>query len=172
MHPPQWVCDKLERLSPWARLGWHGERRQFAIIDLYPARLAKRTFREPWGDNGPIFGSSFDRRERVPIWIDEVSPEAVFSGQVVKRVARFATPLRERMQRSWKERQIERRRDFKERAGLQGEYLYWKAKKSPHSGHVIAQKFISKREKAITAGDFELSIDREKPPEVNPMGLT
>lgn len=172
MHPPQWVCEELERISPWARLGWHGERRAFAILDLYPAHLARRTFRELWDGKGPVFGSDYDRLQRVPIWIDEVSTEDVFSGAVVARVRRYATPLKQRLERSWKARQSERKREFRELAGAQGEHLYWSARKSPHSGKVLAQKFIPKRDKAICAGDFELSIDREKMPPVNPMGLT
>lgn len=172
MHPPQWVCDELERLSPWARLGWHGERRQFAILDLYPARLAKGTFRELWDGKGPVFGRPYDHLARVPVWIYEVPPEEVFSGAVLARAKRFLTPLKPRLARSWQQRHRQRKRDFKERAGEQGSYLHWRARRSPHSGPQIAQKFIPRREKAIAAGDFRLRIDRETMPPVNPMGLT
>ena len=172
MHPPSWVVDELERISPWARLGWHGEHRAFAILDLYPAHLAKTTFREHWDGKGPVFGSDYDRLARVPIWIAEVSPADVFSGAVIGTVKRFATPFKKRLEQSWRQRQAERKREFKERAGAQGEHFYWAARKSPHSGNVIAKKFVPSHERAICAGDFELSIDREKMPPPNPMGLT
>jgi len=172
VHPPQWVCEAIERLSPWARLGWHGERRQFAIIDLYPQRLASQTYRERWGDNGPVFGTDYDRLARVPIWIDEVSPGEVFSGRVIRRVARYKTSLRDRARRAWSKRQAGRRHHLRESAGEQGQYLRWRANKSPHSGTTIADKHITKSEKAIAAGDYELKTGSEKMPPLNPMGFT
>jgi hypothetical protein len=119
-----------------------------------------------------VFGTDYDRLARVPIWIDEVSPTEVFSGAVIRRVARYTSSLRDRARRTWSKHQAGRRRHLKESAGEQGQYLRWAAHKSPHAGKTVADKHISKAEKAITAGDYELRTGSEEMPPLNPMGFT
>lgn len=172
MEAPRYVCEAIEKISPWARIGWNGKNRTFAIIDLYPAKLAKATYRELWGDRGPIFGSSYDHLARTPIWIEDVSPISVHDGSVISRVRRLASPIRKRIIDSWKDRQADRKREIRELAGKQGEYTYWLARRDPHRGHVIADKFISKQDKAMAAGDWVSRLDLEKPPSICPIGLT
>lgn len=172
MEPPSYVCEALERISPWARIAWNGENKCFSVIDLYPAKLAKHTYREKWGNRGTIYGSDFDRLSRIPIWIEDVPAVDVHGGRVIARVKRMASSLKDRVKESWVQRQNERKSDIKDLAGKQGEYLYWQAKTNPHRGHVIANKFIAKEDRARAAGDWVSRIDQEKPPQVNPIGMT
>lgn len=180
MEAPDWVCKEVERINPLARLAWAGEARtsnkealnkgSFAIIDLYPKRMADVTFKTLWGDRGPIFGSSYDPLQRVPVWIDNVSPEDVHSGKVVAIIKRFCTDIQERLNRTWQEEQESQRRDRREMAGEIGSYMHWDAKKSLHATNVIADKHITKAEKAVAAGD--VARREETPPPVHGAGLT
>jgi hypothetical protein len=180
MHAPQWVLDEIERVNPLARLGWAGEDREskdeplnkgmFAVLDLYPKRLADRTFKTLWGDRGPVFGSYYDPLERIPVWISNIAPEDVFSGAVIGIIKRYCEDIQERLDRTWREEQEQQRKMKKELAGEVGSYMYWQSKRESNATNTLPQKFVTQEEKARAAGDFEKH--EEPAPPVHGVALT
>jgi len=170
MRAPDWVCEEVERINPLARIGWEGETQRFAVLDLYPKRLADVTFKTLWEGRGPVFGSDYDHLQRIPIWIDEVSVEDVFSGKVTQIVKRLCKDIQERLNKTWQEEQESQRRTKKELAGAMGSHMYWNSQKSLNATNIIADKHISKAEKAIAAGDVAPRV--ETAPSVHGIGLT
>jgi hypothetical protein len=181
MHPPQWVVTEIERVNPWARLAWSGEERapdeplnkgSFAIIDLYPRRMADRTYKTLWDGRGPVFGGDYDRLTRVPVWIENVHPRDVFNGAIVPRIRYLMTDIRERVEVGWSEARKQRREETRELAGQAGEHLYWSAQKSTDPAPTVADKFVSNEDKARTAGDWQHKDETEKAPPLNAIAMS
>ena len=134
MRPPEWVSLDVERENKYARLAWHGEEQQFAVVDLVPAPLVKRMIKEPWGNRGPVFGSYFDRLRRVPVWVDNVDTSDVMSGRVAHLVRRWSTPLKKRLEDRHEATKREQADSVSNVAGEMGEEMYWRAQRSSEGG--------------------------------------
>ncbi len=99
-YAPAWVCKALADFHPHVRLGWDGEIEEFAVLQLYHNRDAKRTFRTFWDGQGPAFSASgrpgykdWDDHQRRAVYLQSVSPRDVFSGKVVRLVKSWARPF-------------------------------------------------------------------------------
>ena len=181
MIPPDWVCRSLESIHPRVRLGWRGRERadadelnagEFMLLELVAARKADRTFRSPWADSGPVYGSDYDRLSLVPMMVYDVSPEDVFSGRVVSLLKRWMSPIQERMDESHHARQKNWREQIHEMAEAAGDELYWKAQRGQTEGApIVAKKHITPEEKARVNGDWQASVAPEPPPPVAPVAV-
>jgi len=168
MEPPKHVLEAIRREFPHVRLGWRGEDRLapdepmnkgfFVVVDLVPKRMAKASFRERWlSIHGPLYGGDYDPMKRVPLWVSRVDSQEVFSGSVIKKLRRMSTSLKKRLEQRWKEQQKWQQEQVKDMAGHMGERVYRNSMRDWEGGddRTTPQKFISKEEKAICAGDWE-----------------
>jgi hypothetical protein len=184
MHAPEWVCNELYRLHPQVRLGWVGQDRsgpddelnkgKFALIQLYAVRDSERTyFGDAWNDRGPIFGKTYDRLFRIPRILELIEPEDVFSGKIVMLLKRWMTPIKNRVTDSRREKGRKYKAQLDDLAGAMGEELYWKGQHATSRPPVVANKFLSDKEKAIINGDVPSKISEntytEMPANAQPM---
>ena len=174
MRAPEHICRDLERVHQWARLGWYGSDAdgRFALLDLYPAPLAARTLELRWDDMGPVYGSDYDRLARVPIVKGWFTPKEVFGGYVIPALRRMLTPLVDRVRKANEQHARDRKSERKDLAGQMGEELYWKAQRSSTPGPTIADKHITKEEKARVNGDWEASVPDDEPALPSALGVT
>lgn len=174
MRPPEHICKSIERIHKWARLGWHGSDTdgRFALLDLYPAPLAARSFELHWEDRGPVYGSPYDAMMRVPIVKGWFHPQHVYSGELVRDLRRMRSSLVERVRKHNEKRIREEQARKKDLAGEAGEELYWNAQKSNHTGPIVAKKHLSKQEKAVLSGDWREHVPEEKPMLPSGLGMT
>lgn len=182
MHPPQHIVAKLEEINPNVRLGWTARKYAgapaggaFAVLDLYPRALAEQSFEAWWDDSGPVFGSSYDPLQRIPIIKKWYTPIQVFNGDVVgwvKHASRtdkqFARYIRERNERLIKERTDAR----KDMAGELGEELYWRGQRGTEPVPTIPDKDVTAADKAKLDGSWEGNAAPEKPIEAGGVGMT
>jgi hypothetical protein len=182
MIAPEWVCRELERVCPRVRLGWAGRERtspeqslnqgSFMLLELVRVRVADRTFRTPWGDRGPVYGSDYDRLTQVPLMIYDVSPEDVFSGRVVVLLRRWLLPINQRIAEQQLERERALRSRIKDIAGDMGSHLYRQAQKSWEGGDIRqARKFETPEDRARLNGDWEASVPAPQTTPVAPVAV-
>jgi hypothetical protein len=169
MHPPQWVVDEIKRIHPQARLGWEGLERKgseeelnkgrFALIQLYHARDAAKTFLTPWANRGPVFGKHFDSLFWTPIYVIDVAAEDVFSGRIITMLKRWMRPMRERYVESAIAKGSEYQTQCDDIIGEAADEMYSLAHRSTDGGApVVAKKFLTLEEKKILSGDFDTNV--------------
>jgi len=179
MHAPEWVCKEIERLHPYLRLAWLGEDRQspdedlnkgaFFLLQLYHVRDAELTMLFPWDRAGPIWGSSFDPLQRVPIIVCPLETQAVFDGSVLKLVKDMSENITTRMRRAINEEAQGFQDKIDEMADEWGDYLYYKRHRHDGNWSSDAKKFLTKEDKDMMSGDYDphivkqASIDSRKP---------
>lgn len=164
MHAPDHICEALYRLHPQVRLGWVGADRlspdedlnkgQFALLQLYHARDAARTFYgDPWGDRGPVFGRPYDRLMRVPIMLHLVHPRDVFSGRIVMDVRHWMKPIKQRVEEAALERGRDYQRKLDDLAGEIGSEMYWNSHNGGSATITAPYKDLTAEDKAVLGGE-------------------
>lgn len=160
MHPPQYVQDELERIHPWARFGWTvnhatGEEGGFYIVQLVKTRIAEYEYAPRWDGWGPIFGTDFDRMQRVPFAMaGPFHPRETAWGDVLKALKETLTPVAERRYKTNRAKGVAYDDAVKDLAGQMGQFLYWKSQQTgAASDKTQAQKFLTDEERAVLAGE-------------------
>jgi hypothetical protein len=178
MIPPEWVCRELERVDRRVRLGWAGRDHgpdelncgTFMLLELLPVRKDAHTFRSPWRDRGPVYGSHYDRLTQAPYMVYDVSPEDVFSGRVVALLRRWLTPIRDRTTKRNEAAAKEYRSTIRDMATEIGGDMYRKGQRDWDSGApIVAKKFATQSDKDKLTGDWPRPDD--KPVPVSPMAV-
>jgi hypothetical protein len=141
------------------------------LLELVQVRRADATFRTPWADRGPIYGSQFDRLTQVPLMVYDVTSEDVFSGRVVHLLRRWQTPITQRVQETWEKRRKEDRSAIRSIAEEAGKEMYWRAHRDVHRPQVVAQKFVTEKEKSILTGEWEAKRETKTAPSVAPVSV-
>jgi hypothetical protein len=164
MHPPWEAVENLERLESTARLAWFPDPQKaegelnagaFALLQLYPRAKMDEILYEPWGDKGPVFGSTWNNDKYYPAWLANFTKEQVFSGSFILDVRRWMRPLKERVVESAQELGREKQARMRDMAEEAGDRMYHKAQKSLDRPPVLAKKFVSEEDKAILSGDAQ-----------------
>lgn len=151
MIPPDWVLEKLEEISPRARLGFAGGD-TFAIVELWRTREAPETILPTY--NGHVFGRYYDPLAFVPKHVADIDVQDVFNGNVILHVKEWARPFRERAIEQLSEKGKEEDRIIREQAEEAGKELYWRAQRSPHRGPMVANKHLTQEDKEILSGEY------------------
>ena len=165
MHAPDWVCTELERIHPWVRLGWLGEKRQspdeelnkgsFFLLQLYHARDAALTMYCPWEDAGPVWGSRYDPLRRVPVIIQPMTTEEVCSGEVIRLLRKM---MNSNITKDAVDSRAEAGKQFQQEvddvAEASGERARHARKKLDHAVP-YAKKFLTQEEKDMLSGDCD-----------------
>ena len=165
MHAPEWVCEELERLHPYLRLGWLGEERQspeeplnkgkFFLLQLYHARDADLTLHAYWGKAGPIWGSRFDPLRRCPIIVMPLETEDVFSGKVLKHVKDMFRPIKERALEVAREAGREFDAEIDDLAEGMADRIMWNRHRADRDWEPLPDKFLTKEDKDIITGNVD-----------------
>ena len=157
MHPPQYVLDEIERLHPWARLGWteEGPTPGFYFVQLIPKRVFEFEFNEPWGDLGPIYGSDYDPLERVPYMMaGPFHPKSEKWEDIIASLKDYFEPLNERLYKENRKKGEAYDDYVKDLAGEMGSYLYWRSKQTDAAQRRdIPYKALTEEEKSVLRGE-------------------
>ena len=170
MHPPKWVCEKIESVHKWARLGWQGREKstpdelnpgQFVVLQLYHQRDAKRTLLQHWDHRGPVFGSYFDPLQRVPIMVKSVANEDVFSGAVLDHLKEWCQPLKPRLDECEAEANKTLDSKYTDMAHERISHMHHAANKTGATRpRPVARKFLTKADKNILMGNIEKKMPK------------
>ena len=170
MEPPKHICQKIEELHKWARLGWEGRERrtpdelnpgQFVVLQLYHQSDAKKTMLQLWNKAGPVYGSYFDPLQRIPVRTFAVTPEEVFYGTVLDKLKEALQPIKERIDLSELEASKTLDAKYTDMARERVSYMRHAANKTGATRpKPVAKKFLTKREKALLSGDFEKKMPK------------
>jgi hypothetical protein len=164
MHPPQHELDRIQKLHPWARLGWIGRKRtspddlnvgDFYLVQLISQRAAQFEYNEPWADKGPIYGKAYDPLQRVPFMMAGPFPaEDIYSGAVTAALELLLRPPQDRVYKSQRSKGEQMDDDVTQLAGEMGEYLWWKANQTDAmSNRATPAKDVTAEEKAVLTGE-------------------
>lgn len=171
MHPPQRILDQIERLHKWARLGWKGtedtydaqgkllkkaqpDEGTFMLLQLYHKTDVDKSISGLWPNEWPVYGSKYDKLDRIPVMVGMFSKEEVFSGECLVKLRHWMKPIRQRIIESALEKGQAYERQVQELAGEQGSFLYWKAKRKPEGGKKLVSKSdVTEEDKAVLRGE-------------------
>lgn len=185
MHPPLHMLRMLESIHKWVRVGWVGrdsvyasqaglsenDPGAYALLDLYPQRLARMSFQLHWDDMGPVYGSPYDRLQRVPIVKAWVSPTKLFNGDCVPMLRHMIMPLAKRIREANEKVLKEREAWRRNLAGEMAERMVWDAHHSPHSSKKVARKHLTRSEKESLSGAWRERVIHKKPLEASILGM-
>jgi hypothetical protein len=163
MHPPKHICDELERVHKWARLGWQGREKkgpddlnpgQFVVLQLYHQRDAAQTLLQHWNNRGPVFGTKFDPLQRVPIMVKAVPTQAVFDGSVITLLREWIQPLKPRLDEAEAEATSNLDRQYTDMARERVSRMHHAANRTGATRpKPVARKFLTKRDRDILSGN-------------------
>mgnify|MGYP001568727457 FL=1 len=148
LYPSTYICRSLARIHPFARLGWDAEGERFALVRLIPSRAVDSSFKEPWGQRGPIFSKrgsiapDWDPLARAPMYEIDLAVDDVYSGRIVRLLRRWMGDPFTRIYRSALEAGRDREARTQAASIERGEHLYRRGQSSGAGAPVVAKKFI------------------------------